>query len=144
MVDFKEVVVAVDGSANALRAARFGARLAHAVGRPLKLMFVFRLVGDEIVGLASLSKEQIEQTMRSVARQNFDQAMAEIGAQSTPPTEVMMHGDPAEEIINFIEANPESLVVMGRRGKGTLAALTLGSVSDKVIRHANGAVTLVG
>lgn len=143
MVDFKEVVVPVDGSENAKRAACFGARLAAAVGRPYRLLYVFSIVGDEIVGLASLSKEQIEAAMHSAAQRVFDDARVAIEPQHRDSGEIVLHGDPAEEILEFVQEHPEALVVMGRRGKGPLERLVLGSVCDKVVRHAAGAITLV-
>lgn len=144
MVDFTEVVIPVDGSDNALRAARFGVRLARAVGSPCRLLHVFRIGGDEVMGLASLSKEQIEEATRSSARRIFDRVLGEIRNDAPPPAELILHGDPAEEIIGYLESHPESLVVMGRRGKGRLEALMVGSVADKVLRHSRGPITLVG
>ncbi|HEX7034228.1 MAG TPA: universal stress protein [Pseudomonadales bacterium] len=144
MVDFTEVVIPVDGSDNALRAARFGARLAHAVGSPCRLLHVFRIGGDEVMGMASLSKAQIEEATRRSARRIFDTVLSEIGNEGPPPEELILHGDPAEEILGYLEAHPQALVVMGRRGKGRLEALMVGSVADKVLRHSRGAITLVG
>lgn|SRR5690606_2119494 len=144
MVDFTEVVIPVDGSDNAVRAARFGGRLAHAVGAPCRLLHVFRLGGDEAMGLANLSKEQIEEATQSSARRIFDRVLGEIGSEVPRPAELILHGDPAEEIIGYLESHPESLVVMGRRGKSRLEALMIGSVADKVLRHSRGPITLVG
>lgn len=143
MVGFTEVVVPVDGSDNALRAARFGLRLAQAVGVPCRLLYVFRIGGDEVTGLAGLPAGKIEDAKRSAARLVFDRVSSEIGA-APPPDELVLHGDPAEEIIGYLESHPESLVVMGRRGKGRLEALMIGSVADKVLRYSRGAITLVG
>lgn len=143
MVDIREVVVPVDGSENAKRAAEFGSRLAHAAGKPLRLLFVFSVVGDEIVGLAGLSKEQIDAAMHRAARRVFDEIRGELGDAATDSGELVLYGDPAEEILEFVQAHPESLVVMGRRGKGPIERVLLGSVCDKVVRHAAGAITLV-
>jgi len=143
MVEFKEVVVPVDGSPNALRAAQFGARLAAAAGRPVRLLFVFSMVGDEIVGLAKLPKEKIEEAMAHAARRVFEPAIEAIGTVPVELSEVVLHGDPAEEILAFVDAHPEAHVVIGRRGKSPLERLLIGSVCDKVVRHAHGAITLV-
>jgi nucleotide-binding universal stress UspA family protein len=52
-------------------------------------------------------------------------------------------GDPAEEILRYVNADPDALVVMGRRGLSPVKTLMLGSVSEKVLRGAGGTVTLV-
>jgi nucleotide-binding universal stress UspA family protein len=41
-------------------------------------------------------------------------------------------GDPAEEILAYLTANAIDAVVVGRRGKGRIAGLLLGSVSQKL------------
>ena len=45
---------------------------------------------------------------------------------------VLEIGDPAGILVDYAEANAIDLVVMGRRGLGTLGELLLGSVSHKV------------
>lgn len=67
-------------------------------------------------------------------------ALRDIG---TNAEELVVLGDPAEEIINYVDNHPKALVVMRRRGLSAMKSLLLGSVSEKVMRHARGAVTLV-
>lgn len=55
----------------------------------------------------------------------------------------MRLGDPANEVIGYVGEHPKALVVMGRRGLSPIQSLLMGSVSEKVARHAQGAVTLV-
>jgi len=140
----KEVLVPVDGSDNATRAARHGARLAKGLDAHLCLFYVLPAASNEIVGLASLTKEEIEQAVQSSARRAFDRIREDLGEEL--PAEVMEKtalGDPAMEILRYTEAHPESHVVMGRRGLSAMRSLLLGSVSDKVIRHATSPVTVV-
>jgi nucleotide-binding universal stress UspA family protein len=44
----------------------------------------------------------------------------------------MMEGDPTEEILAYIAAKTIAAVVVGRRGRSSLARLLLGSVSQKL------------
>ena len=46
-------------------------------------------------------------------------------------------GDPASVIVNMARTRNADLIVLGRRGLGTLTGLLLGSVSHKVIQLAN-------
>jgi nucleotide-binding universal stress UspA family protein len=54
------------------------------------------------------------------------------------------HGGVAEEILEEAHAGGYSTIVMGRRGSGRLKSILLGSISNKVVLHAQGlAVTIV-
>lgn len=46
-------------------------------------------------------------------------------------------GDPAHQIIDLARRSGVDLIVMGRRGLGGLTGLVLGSVSQKVLHHAD-------
>ena len=52
-------------------------------------------------------------------------------------------GDAAERIVNMAGARNVDVIVLGRRGRGTIAQLLLGSVSHKVIQIAKCSVMIV-
>ena len=52
-------------------------------------------------------------------------------------------GDAAEQIVNMAGARGVDVIVLGRRGRGTIAQLLLGSVSHKVIQIAKCSVMIV-
>lgn len=143
MVEFDEILVPVDGSEPSHRAARFAARLANATGCPLKLAHVVPMTPESVMGLAKLSRQEIEEAHRGQAAAVVKAARDAIGSAGTAAGDVQLLGDPAEEIVRYIEEHPKTMVVMGRRGFSNIRSLVLGSVSDKVVRHAVGAVTLV-
>jgi nucleotide-binding universal stress UspA family protein len=141
--EFKEIVVPVDGSDSSQRAVRFADRLAKATGSSLKLVYVFQVPPTELVSVARLSKEDIEKAKQAAAKTAFASAREAVGDPARDVAEEVLFGDPAAEIIHFINARPDSLVVMGRRGLTRMGSLLLGSVSEKVVRHAAGSVTIV-
>ncbi len=49
-------------------------------------------------------------------------------------------GDPADTICNYAEAMNADLVVVGKRGEGSIEALLLGSVSEKVVHKCTRSV----
>lgn len=139
-----EILVPVDGSENSVRATRFALRLASAMQVGLRLFYVFPAASVELVGMAGMSRGDIENAAEAAGERAFEKVRKEI---ADPRLEGMERdialGDPAEEIIAQTERNAGLLVVIGRRGLSRMKSLLLGSVSDKVIRHAACPVTVV-
>ncbi len=143
MVEFDEIVVPVDGSDGAGRAASFGARLAYAIRCPIRLLYVFPATSMAMVGFARMSPEEINRAQSSASRDIFDKARAAMGDGAAEVGEFVLLGDPANELIGYVAHHPRTLLVMGRRGLSPVQSLLMGSVSEKVARYAQGAVTLV-
>ena len=55
----------------------------------------------------------------------------------------MLRGHPAEKIVTFAEDNNVDMIVVGSLGKGGYEKVVLGSVSEKVVRHARVPVLVV-
>jgi len=143
----REVVVAVDGSENSFRALKVGGDLARAMGRDLALLYVYpysiKDISVAMSGLIALPPERLEEHKSSSANDIFAAATAELANRHPVARKHLLVGDPAEEIISFMEANKGTHLVIGRRGLSRLKSLVIGSVSDKVTRHAPGMVTVV-
>ncbi len=139
-----EILVPVDGSDNSTRAALFGVDLAKAFGVGIRLFYVFPAASVEIIGMAGMSRADIDQAAQAAAQKAFDvskEALGEAGG-VTVEQETSM-GDPAEEVIRYTEDAPGAMVVIGRRGLSRMKSLMLGSVSDKVLRHAKSPVVVI-
>jgi nucleotide-binding universal stress UspA family protein len=136
------VVVATDGSPGANRAVDAAARLAKEKHCELLIVTVGgSITGAELRELASeygdLSKT-LEQAANKVLSQAHKRALR-IGA---VPIKVQVGwGDPAETIIETVRR--DDILVVGRRGRGPLTGLLLGSVSQKVTSLAPCVVMVV-
>jgi len=139
----KEILVPVEGSNNALRAVRYALELAAALEARVRLFYVFPVSSVEIIGMAGTSRDDIEHAAQAAAQRVFDKLHAEIGETEIKLEDETSIGDPAEEIIRCTEDDHELLVVMGRRGLSRIQSLLLGSVSEKVVRHARSPVTVI-
>lgn len=140
---FKRVALAADGSESSVSAARVAARLADGLGVPLVLVHVFPMVVDDTSGALGLGPDVLEEARERSARKAFDAVLAEISSRDELPEEVALIGNVAEEIIEWLGDDTETMLVMGRRGQSMIGSLLLGSVSDKVLRHTHSPVTVV-
>jgi nucleotide-binding universal stress UspA family protein len=137
-------LLATDGSSGAERAAELAAKLAKAVGGRLSILTVeAHLSGDE-VKQRSRAERDIGDALDALSDQVL--AHAKQRAQRAGVSNVKVHagsGDPAEAIIETARRQQVDAIVMGRRGRGRLAGLLLGSVSQKVASLAPCVVILV-
>jgi len=53
------------------------------------------------------------------------------------------HGKAADEILEYASRNKVDLIIMSTHGRSGVARWALGSVADKVVRHAQAAVLLI-
>ena len=143
MADFDHIAVPVDGSDSSLRAAGFAAKLGRSLNVPLKLLHVMSLTPESAMGMSRLSRDEIDTMRRHNGDAVFGRTCHALGIEPGDIECMALAGDPAEEILGYMRRNPSALVVMGRRGLSPVKTLMLGSVSEKVLRAANVAVTLV-
>ena len=140
----REILVPVDGSENSIRATTFAMEMAEAMSIGVRLFYVFPAASVEVIGIAGMSRSDIDQAAQAAAQRAFDKTREGVGEAMIDKVEQETSvGDPAEEIIRFTEDDDSVLVVIGRRGLSRMRSLMLGSVSDKVLRHAKSPVTVV-
>ncbi|MGY6554555.1 MAG: universal stress protein [Wenzhouxiangella sp.] len=140
----REILVPVDGSENSIRAASFAMEMAEVLKIGVRLFYVFPAASVEVIGIAGMSRSDIDQAAQAAAQRAFDKTREGVGAAMIDQVEEETSiGDPAEEIIRFTEDDNQILVVIGRRGLSRMRSLMLGSVSDKVLRHSKSPVTVV-
>jgi len=143
MSQIKEILVPVDGSENSMRAVKYALGLARPLEARIRLFYVFPVSSVEIIGMAGMSRDDIERAAQAAAQRVFDKMHAEIGETDVKIEDETSIGDPAEEIIRWTEDDNDLMVVLGRRGLSRIQSLLLGSVSEKVVRHAHSPVTII-
>ena len=127
------IMVATDGSQGADRAVDVAADFAKTLGGELSILTVGgNLSGDEMRQIARAERDlgdALDAISNQILMQSKERARR-IGV-STVKVEVAW-GDPAEAIIETARREQVDAIVVGRRGRGQLAGLLLGSVSQKV------------
>jgi len=143
----RHIMVATDGSESADRAVDVAAELTAAVGGDLNILHVSGdLSGealDELKRSPSMEKlvgDAIDAYSQGILRRAHDRArdkgVRQIHTQQS-------WGDAAEKILDTVQSEKVDALVVGRRGRGRLAGLLLGSVSQKVASLAPCAVIIV-
>lgn len=137
---FKNILLALDGSEHAMRAAKVAGDLARQHGSDMIVVVCYDPIPAYLgePNLQHALNERLEQTARILAP-----ALAIIGEIPGEIKKETLEGPPAEAILNVIESRACDLVVMGTRGLSRLAGLLLGSQSQKVVMHASCPVLLV-
>lgn len=140
----REILVPVDGSENSVRAATFAMEMAGAMNVGVRMFYVFPAASVEVIGIAGMSRADIDQAAQAAAQRAFDKTREGVGSAMIDQVEQETSiGDPAEEIIRYTEDDHTVMVVIGRRGLSRMRSLMLGSVSDKVLRHSKSPVTVI-
>ncbi len=138
------IMAATDGSEGADRAVDVAADLAKAFGARLFIVTVAgNFSGEETRELARAEKN-IGDALEVLSMQIL--TAAEKRARRRGSTEIQLQigwGDAARSIIEIAAREAADAIVLGRRGRGRLAGLLLGSVSQKVASLAPCTVIVV-
>ena len=136
------IVVGVDGSGHSRKALERAANEAAAHRAPLTVLTIHQAVRD-VYGSPSHYPEDAAQTNKAkeAAQAETDQVLASVGAQPDSVTVTAVHGLPVDELIKASQG--ADMLVLGRRGQGGFARLTMGSVTSQVAHHAHCAVLIV-
>lgn len=143
----RKLLVASDGSDNALRAAEFAAGLA-ALAPDMKVTVL--VVNDMLEKMKYYSPlrspvifEEVEVFFRDKTQEAMDRTLAVFEKYRCRVDGVVKVGNPAQEIVDFARDGGFSQIVIGSRGMGSLKGIFLGSVSSKVVQLVDCPVTIV-
>lgn len=143
----RKLLLATDGSDNALRAAEFAAGLAAlapdmkvtvlAVNDILERMKYYSPVRSPVIF------EEVEVFFREKSQDALDRTLAVFEKYRCRVDGVIKVGNPAQEIVALAREGGFGQIVIGSRGLGGLKGIFLGSVSLKVLQLAECPVTVV-
>ena len=140
----QRIMVVSDGSEGANRAVDVAAGLAKAVNGILWIVSV-----RDVKLLTNHMKEIRQLGMSETLLERFTKQIlteAKERANRLGVSDVRIHvfeGDAAETIIDVVKREQVELLVVGRRGRGALASLALGSVAQKLASFCSCCVMVV-
>ncbi|HLZ35473.1 MAG TPA: universal stress protein [Nitrospira sp.] len=129
----RQVVLAIDGSAPSKKAVQFLLRSMRPWEdvpdqEPVTVTVVHVMPFLKYPELREAGKAMVEQCANQLARVGYI-------VEQTPKL-----GNPADEILNVAQKRKADLIVTGAKGLGAVGRFLLGSVSTRVVQHANCSV----
>lgn len=138
---FRDILVAIDGSATSARALEEAAQMAEALNARLTLI----AVSPEVPGYAYRSGVDVaalEHEAETETERILHEAVDSL-PEGLPVTTVLKHGNPGERIVEQIKAGGHDLLAMGSRGRGRLTTSLFGSVGAHVHYHSRVAMLVI-
>ncbi len=137
------IVVGIDGSHHSARALDWALKEAALRNAPIEVLTIHPVIAGYMGhGVAYPEDSALVDSARAKAQEETDKALARLGG--TRPASVTVKavaGIPAEALLDA--AAEADMIVVGSRGTGGFARLTMGSVGDQVARHAHCAVVII-
>ena len=138
-------MVAIDGSESSLNALNHAVELSKLLDSQVHVISVIDELKLPFAAQYGLwAQESHERLIRSVL-ESLNEAIYEV-IESNPETQVeaeVLEGDPSQKIVEYAENGSFELIVMGRKGYGTVKGIVLGSVSKKVVNTSTKPVLIV-
>ncbi|WP_029912245.1 universal stress protein [Pelobacter seleniigenes] len=154
---YKKILVATDFSAHSTMAFKHAVMLARHNNAQIQLLHVmqpldpyFRSLFSDQPGsemIAELEKSKYQQLQQELQQELADFARTELAdfpedLQRFNGAEVVI-GTPATEIVATADQNNVDVIVLGTHGRGFIEHALLGSVAEKVLRHASRPVLVI-
>ncbi|MFA5576261.1 MAG: universal stress protein [Tissierellaceae bacterium] len=140
----KKILVAVDGSDNAKKALGKAREIGELANSEIHLLYIvscFRNCHPYVVDHAY--EAEINRVLLEQGKIILEESSKVFDGYPGKVNTSVLSGDVAKEIIDYADKAQCDLIVMGSRGLNTFSRAMLGSVSNKVLNHAEISVLIV-
>lgn len=133
----KKFAVLVDGSDPSMRAAKYTAELASAVGATVEIIHVMNL-DSRLNAVSTLKSDYTPEIVLEESRAQGRQILEE--AKDLFPETIELYlrlvtGRPVEKALDFCQEMQPDLVIIGARGLGGIKGAVLGSISTALLEN---------
>lgn len=139
-----KILVAVDGSPNALRALEHAIALAGRLAEPAELVLVNAHDDVALRGAGQfVGKEAVDGYLNDLSRDELKEAVDLAASSKVPFRTRLLRGPISQSIAQAAGEEHCDLIVLGSKGRSALKDLLIGSVAQRVAALAEAPVTLV-
>ena len=135
------IILPVDGSEHALRAAEYSVKIATMMNARLLLLHCHRpfpvKLGDPYF------QKAVDKNHATVCRNGWSLSARCWTRKGAEYTELILEGPAGEKICDVARIEKSEMIVMGSRGRSELTGLFLGSVAHRVLHQAPCPVLIV-
>lgn len=132
---FTKILIAVDDSAEAMKAARCGFELAHCLKAAIGVLYVVNKDKEVINADLGITLEESKHALREEAHKTIDQFIKMYNG-ATDVFRFTPEGIPDKEILNVANEWCADLIVMGTHTRSRIDRIMTGSMAEHVIRNA--------
>jgi nucleotide-binding universal stress UspA family protein len=132
---FSRIVVGIDGSQQALEAARQAALLQDVDGQ-LTLLAAWDILPVIAGGPATVARYDFEEALQRTTAEKALFAARDYIAPYTAATSKLVRGTPESQLLEEIERDEDTLVAVGSSGTGRLLGIVEGAVATEIVHKA--------
>ena len=139
---FTKILVPADGSDNSYRALEAALVFSEKLGSSISVVNVM----EQLPIIHIESEKLLSELLEAYKKENQEilSKCSDIAHQKGIIIKtVLLQGNPAPVILDYIKKENFDLVIMGSRGMGKFKELILGSVSSKIMHHSPCAVMII-
>jgi nucleotide-binding universal stress UspA family protein len=137
------ILIATDGSKTAENAATLGIKFAQQYGAKVYAVYVINITAYETVYRDESWSIATFQAFDKWAHRTTSSVVEKAKFAGLHAEPIILKGNPAEKILDFADKHDIDMIVVGSLGKSEIERFVLGSVSEKVVRHAKVPVLVV-
>jgi nucleotide-binding universal stress UspA family protein len=127
------ILVGHDGSPTSARALQWAADLAQALGAKVVAAHVWQTGASEV-------RPRLRRRLSKAARQSVERWAQEVSPAIRP---LELEGEPRMELVDLGQRLDAGLLVVGRRGTGTVRALRIGSVASYLVTSSTVPIAII-
>jgi len=144
----KKIIIAYDGSVASRRAVEMALECSNKDDELTLLTVIPAELAESsftkmLLPTIDLSSVVKSGSFKERAMETLSKVVAKIGNKVKKVNIVVESGDPADEILMSAKKHEANVIVLGYKGYGKEGRFLLGSVTDKVVRHAGVSVLVV-
>lgn len=143
---YEKILVPLDGSHRSLAAAAHAMQIASRLNSRVTLFHVVQSLPQYTGNFSEFSSSSVNSIARefeTMGENILNEAEAQFGDHNIKLEKKLAWGDPEQEICNEAKEGKYDLIVIGSRGLGEIKGYLMGSVSNRVSRHAPCPVLII-